>query len=86
MELFIGTAQFGFKYGFNKIKIKKLEIKNIEKILKRNSLKNFDTAMNYGESEKIIGNLIKVVGIVMTVTILTQIFSRAFMKVPFSWT
>lgn len=36
--------------------------------------------------EKIIGNLIKVVGIVMTVTILTQIFSRAFMKVPFSWT
>ncbi|MDC1463341.1 aldo/keto reductase [Alphaproteobacteria bacterium] len=57
MELFIGTAQFGFKYGFNKIKIKKLEIKNIEKILKRNSLKNFDTAMNYGESEKIIGNL-----------------------------
>ena len=57
MELFIGTAQFGFKYGFIKIKIKKLEIKNIEKILKRNSLKNFDTAMNYGESEKIIGNL-----------------------------
>tara|TARA_B110000037_G_scaffold200805_1_gene241664 strand:+ start:345 stop:1193 length:849 start_codon:yes stop_codon:yes gene_type:complete len=57
MKLFIGTAQFGFKYGFNKIKIKKLEIKNIEKILKRNSLKNFDTAMNYGESEKIIGNL-----------------------------
>jgi aryl-alcohol dehydrogenase-like predicted oxidoreductase len=57
MKLFIGTAQFGFKYGFNKIKIKKLEIKNIEKTLKRNLLKNFDTAMNYGESEKIIGNL-----------------------------
>lgn len=57
MKLFIGTAQFGFKYGLNKKKIKKLEIKNIEKTLKRNSLKNFDTAMNYGESEKIIGNL-----------------------------
>ena len=57
MKLIIGTAQFGFKYGLNKTKIKKLEIKNIEKILKKNSLKKFDTAMNYGESEKIIGNL-----------------------------
>ena len=57
MKLFIGTAQFGFKYGLNKTKIKKLEIKNIEKILKKHSLKKFDTAMNYGESEKIIGNL-----------------------------
>ncbi len=36
--------------------------------------------------EKVIGNLIKVVGVVMAVTILLQIFSRAFMKVPFSWT
>ena len=56
MKLIVGTAQFGFKYGLNKIKIKKLEIKNIEKILKKNSLKKFDTAMNYGESEKIIGD------------------------------
>lgn len=36
--------------------------------------------------EKIVGNLIKVIGIVMAVTILVQIFSRAFMKAPFSWT
>jgi TRAP-type C4-dicarboxylate transport system permease small subunit len=36
--------------------------------------------------EKVIGNLIKVIGIIMAVTILVQIFSRAFMKVPFSWT
>lgn len=57
MKLFIGTAQFGFKYGLNKTQIKKSEIKNIEKILKKNSLKKFDTAINYGESEKIIGNL-----------------------------
>lgn len=56
MKLIIGTAQFGFKYGLNKTKIKKLEIKNIEKILKKKSLKKFDTAINYGESEKIIGN------------------------------
>jgi aryl-alcohol dehydrogenase-like predicted oxidoreductase len=56
MKLFIGTAQFGFKYGLNKTQIKKSEIKNIEKILKKKSLKKFDTAINYGESEKIIGN------------------------------
>ena len=57
MKLLIGTAQFGFKYGLNKKKIKKVEIKNIKKILKINSIKFFDTAMNYGESEKILGNL-----------------------------
>tara|TARA_B100000787_G_C16191309_1_gene297688 strand:+ start:449 stop:1297 length:849 start_codon:yes stop_codon:yes gene_type:complete len=57
MKLLIGTAQFGFKYGLNKKKIKKVEIKIIKKILKINSIKFFDTAMNYGESEKILGNL-----------------------------
>jgi aryl-alcohol dehydrogenase-like predicted oxidoreductase len=57
MKLIIGTAQFGFKYGLNKTKIKKIEIKNIEKLLKKKSLNKFDTAINYGESEKIIGNL-----------------------------
>ena len=36
--------------------------------------------------EKVVGNLIKVIGIIMTITILVQIFSRAFMKAPFSWT
>ncbi|QEN06851.1 TRAP transporter small permease [Oceanispirochaeta crateris] len=36
--------------------------------------------------EKIVGNLIKVIGLIMTLSILIQIFSRAFMKVPFSWT
>ena len=39
MKLIIGTAQFGFKYGLNKTKIKKLEIKNIEKILKKKIIK-----------------------------------------------
>ena len=56
MKLIIGTAQFGLKYGVNKKKIKKLEINNIKQVLKKNSLKNFDTAMSYGDSEKIIGN------------------------------
>ena len=56
MKLILGTAQFGIKYGVNKLKIKKLEINNIKRVLKKNSLKEFDTAMNYGNSEKIIGN------------------------------
>lgn len=34
----------------------------------------------------IVSNLVKVMGIIMALTILLQIFSRAFMKVPFSWT
>lgn len=57
MKLAIGTAQFGFNYGLNKKKIKISEIKNIEKVLKKNSLKYFDTAINYGVSEKILGSL-----------------------------
>ena len=56
MKIIIGSAKFGFKYGLNKKKITKLEINLIEKILKKNSLQKFDTAMSYGESEKIIGN------------------------------
>ncbi|WP_058484935.1 TRAP transporter small permease [Defluviitalea phaphyphila] len=34
----------------------------------------------------IIENVIKVIGIIMVLTILLQIFSRTFMKVPFAWT
>ena len=39
MKLFIGTAQFGFKYGFNKIKIKKLEKKKYRKNFKKKLIK-----------------------------------------------
>jgi aryl-alcohol dehydrogenase-like predicted oxidoreductase len=56
MKLIIGTAKFGFKYGLDKKRIKKIEINNIKKILEKNLLKKFDTATNYGDSEKIIGN------------------------------
>jgi aryl-alcohol dehydrogenase-like predicted oxidoreductase len=57
MKLTIGTAQFGLKYGFNKKKIKKGEIVKIEKIIKKNKIRYFDTAIGYGDSEKIIGNI-----------------------------
>jgi TRAP-type transport system small permease protein len=36
--------------------------------------------------DKIVAGFVKVIGIVMVLTILLQIFSRAFMKVPFAWT
>lgn len=57
MILTIGTAQFGLKYGFKNKKIKKKDLKKILKTLQTNKLKYFDTAINYADSEKIIGNL-----------------------------
>lgn len=57
MILTIGTAQFGLKYGLKNKKIKKKDLKKILKTLQINKLKYFDTAINYGDSEKIIGNL-----------------------------
>jgi aryl-alcohol dehydrogenase-like predicted oxidoreductase len=57
MILTIGSAQFGLKYGFKNKKIKKKDLKKILKTLQANKLKYFDTATNYDDSEKIIGNL-----------------------------
>jgi len=59
MKLCLGTVQFGLNYGIEK---KKVETNEIDKIL-RTALKNgitiLDTAQNYGDSEKIIGNFKK---------------------------
>lgn len=52
----LGTAQFGLNYGLNK---KKVNIKNIREIIKslnNNKIKKIDTAILYGESEKILGS------------------------------
>ena len=56
MNLTIGCAQFGFKYGFKKNKITKTDLKKIRETLKKNNLRFFDTAITYGNSEKVIGN------------------------------
>jgi aryl-alcohol dehydrogenase-like predicted oxidoreductase len=56
MRLAIGTAQFGFKYGiFNKKKIDIKEFKKIEKLILKSKVTFIDTAINYGESETVIG-------------------------------
>ena len=55
MKLIIGSAQFGFKYGYKRKKINKNQYPIISNIIKKNSLFRFDTAMNYRESEEVIG-------------------------------
>lgn len=58
MKLAIGTAQFGLNYGIsNKTgKIANSELEEIFKIMQKNKINLIDTAKNYGDAEKIIGN------------------------------
>ncbi len=56
-NIIIGTAKFGLPYGLNQNK-KKLKKKDIFKLLdfaKKNGISSIDTAINYGESEKVLG-------------------------------
>ena len=57
MKFILGSAQLGFKYGLKKKKINDKELDKIHEILKKNLLSTFDTAINYGNSQKRIGNL-----------------------------
>jgi len=57
MKLALGTVQFGKNYGLvDGKKIKHYEFKKIEKLILRSHIKFIDTGINYGNSEKIIGN------------------------------
>jgi aryl-alcohol dehydrogenase-like predicted oxidoreductase len=60
-EIILGTAQWGSKYGIvnNNGKINYNEIDKIVKFCLKNNIKIFDTARDYGDSEKIIGKLNK---------------------------
>lgn len=58
-KIIIGSAQFGNSYGILNKKKKILIPKIAEEILKygyKNNIKTVDTALDYGVSEKIIGN------------------------------
>ena len=56
MKLVIGSAQMGMPYGlFNKKKIRSSEIVKISKLAKKSKINFIDTAIGYGDSEKIIG-------------------------------
>ena len=57
MKLVLGSAQFGNNYGLvNGRKILLSEIRKIEKIVSKSNIRYIDTSINYGDSEKIIGN------------------------------
>ena len=59
-KLCLGTAQFGNKYGITN-SVGKLKGNNINLILKKaleENINYFDTARNYGNSEKIIGKIL----------------------------
>jgi len=58
-KLSIGTVQFGLSYGIaNQAgKINKDEVKKILQLAKNSNILSIDTAISYGDSEKIIGEL-----------------------------
>lgn len=51
----IGSANFGSNYGYKNLKINKKEILKIFKFLKKKKINYIDTAINYKNSEKVIG-------------------------------
>lgn len=57
-KLALGTAQFGMKYGIKNLegKIKFSEVNKILKLAKNLNIDLIDTAIAYGNSEKIIGD------------------------------
>lgn len=60
-KLSIGTAQFGLNYGINNKtgKVSFKEIVNILDYMKSIGIRNIDTARGYGDSEKILGRILK---------------------------
>lgn len=57
MRFSIGTAQFGFNYGITNLngKVKINQISKIIKFCNQNKINSLDTAIGYGNSEKILG-------------------------------
>lgn len=57
MKLVLGSVQFGKNYGLvNGKKIPQIDIKKISNLVVRSKIDFIDTSINYGDSEKIIGN------------------------------
>ena len=57
-KLALGSAQFGLKYGIANLEgqIKFTEVKKILELAKNSNIDLIDTAISYGNSEKIIGD------------------------------
>ena len=58
-KLALGTAQFGMKYGLSNKngQVKYSDVENILKFAKHNNIEFIDTAISYGDCEKIIGDV-----------------------------
>lgn len=58
-KIILGTAQLAFKYGISNkgFKINQSEMKSILSYLTNKNFDLIDTAINYGESEKILGKI-----------------------------
>ena len=56
-RLVIGTANFGQKYGLEKIQVSSKEIKKILNYAWKKNIRYIDTANFYGETEKLIGKI-----------------------------
>jgi len=57
MKIILGTANFGQKYGINNKKVTKSQIKQILFVSKKNKIKQIDSAIDYGNTEAILGNI-----------------------------
>lgn len=60
MKLGLGTVQFGLDYGIsnNKGKVSVNEVRNILRIAEEQGIRVLDTAALYGESEKVLGQVL----------------------------
>ena len=60
-KIIIGGAQFGTNYGVSNANgpLQQLNYNSIFKYCYKKNINSFDTASNYGDSEKIFGNYIK---------------------------
>lgn len=59
MKIALGTVQFGQKYGLSNEagKVYELEVNRILKLAANSDIRLLDTAVAYGESEKVLGNI-----------------------------
>lgn len=71
IKLGIGAANFGKKYGLSNSRIRKNQIKKIFNFIEKNKIDLIDTAKNYKNSEKIVGEQKK-----YTKKIVTKIFLK----------
>ena len=74
-RLVLGTAQLGMTYGIaNKSGRPNLDLtKQIVKTAWENGIREYDTAQGYGESENVLGNALRSLGICSKISVITKL-------------